>query len=162
MSRKRTGHGNTTIARKLYNSYGDRVERREWCKLVSPLGRLTQPWLSPASDSSHPLRFCATRASTPDRDADCESCVAPDSPNLSIVSTPGNNILPVANDLKCAPSLPPGQKVDSDVCVDRGCVTACQPELDPRLLTLFGSELAARIPHGRLSSSLMRRARLPP
>ena len=30
-----------------------------------------------------PVRFRATRASTPDRDADCESCVAPDSPNLS-------------------------------------------------------------------------------
>ena len=31
-----------------------------------------------------PLRFQATRASTPDLDADCESCVSPDSPNLSI------------------------------------------------------------------------------
>ena len=48
-----------------------------------PLGRRTQPFLSPASESSHPLRFRATQASTPDRDADCESCVAPDSPNLS-------------------------------------------------------------------------------
>ena len=54
-----------------------------WCKLASPLGRRTQPLLSPASESSHPLRFRATQASTPDRDADCESCVAPDSPNLS-------------------------------------------------------------------------------
>ena len=69
---------------KLYNWYDDRVERREWCKLASPLGHRTQPWLSPASESSHPLRFRATQASTPDRDADCESCVAPDSPNLSI------------------------------------------------------------------------------
>ena len=33
-----------------------------------------------------PLRFRATQASTPDRDADCESCVAPDSPiNLSYI-----------------------------------------------------------------------------
>ena len=67
----------------MYNWYGDRVERREWCKLASPLGRRTQPLLSPASESSGPLRFQATRASTPDLDADCESCVAPDSPNLS-------------------------------------------------------------------------------
>ena len=51
---------------------------------ASPLGRRTQPWLSPASESSHPLRFRATQAATTDRDADCESCVAPDSPNLSI------------------------------------------------------------------------------
>ena len=65
--------------------YDDRVERREWCKLASPLGHRTQLWLSPASDSSHSLRFRATQASTPDRDADCESCVAPDSPNLSII-----------------------------------------------------------------------------
>ena len=72
---------NTMIARKMYNWYGDRVERREWC---SPLGHRTQPWLSPASDLSQPLRFRATRASTPNLDADCESCVAPDSPNLSI------------------------------------------------------------------------------
>ena len=72
----------------MYNWYGDRVERREWCKLASPLGHRTQPWLSPASESSGPLRFQATRASTPDLDADCESCVAPaaDSPNLSNVS----------------------------------------------------------------------------
>ena len=76
----------TTIARKLYNWYDDRVEKHEWCKLASPLGRRTQPLLSPASESSHPLRFRATQASTPDRDADCESCVAPDSPNLSIVN----------------------------------------------------------------------------
>ena len=68
----------------MYNWYGDRVERREWCKFASPLGRRTQPLLSPASESSGPLRFQATRASTPDLDADCESCVAPDSPNLSI------------------------------------------------------------------------------
>ena len=68
----------------MYNWFGDRVERREWCKLVSPLGHRTQPLLSPASESSGPLRFQATRASTPDLDADCESCVVPDSPNLSI------------------------------------------------------------------------------
>ena len=61
-----------------------------WCKLASPLGRRTQPLLSPASESSHPLRFRATQASTPDRDADCESCVAPDSPNLSIVQNMRN------------------------------------------------------------------------
>ena len=57
------------------------------CKLASPLGHRTQPWLSPASESSHPLRFRATQASTPDRDADCESCVAPDSPNLSNIDS---------------------------------------------------------------------------
>ena len=45
------------------------------------------PWLSPASESSHPLRFGATQASTPDLDADCESGVAPDSPNLSNVKS---------------------------------------------------------------------------
>ena len=68
---------------KMYDWYSDRVERREWCKLASPLGYRTQPWLSPASESSQPLRFRATRASTPDLDVDCESCVVPDSPNLS-------------------------------------------------------------------------------
>ena len=67
----------------MYKWYGDRVERREWCRLASPLGHRTQPWLGPASESSGPLRFQATRASTPDFYADCESCVAPDSPNLS-------------------------------------------------------------------------------
>ena len=63
-----------------------------WCKLASPLGHQTQLLLSPASDSSEPLRFRATQASTPDRDADCESCVAPDSPNLSNISV---NVLTV-------------------------------------------------------------------
>ena len=73
---------NTTIAQRLYNSYGDRVERRECCKLDRPLGHRTQPWFSPASESSHPLRCRAKRASTPDRDVDYESCVVSDSPNL--------------------------------------------------------------------------------
>ena len=67
---------NTTIAQKLYNWYGDRVERREWCKLASPLGHQTQPWMSTASESSHPFRFCAKRASIPDLDADCVSRVS--------------------------------------------------------------------------------------
>ena len=44
---------------------------------------MRSPQLSPASESSQLFRFRATKASTPDLDADCESCVAPDSPNLS-------------------------------------------------------------------------------
>ena len=62
------------------------VERHESCKLASPLRHRTQSWLSCASDSSHPLRFLVKRAPIPDLDMNCESCVAPDSPNLSIVT----------------------------------------------------------------------------
>ena len=73
----------TTIARKTVQLVRW-SSRKAWVvQASSPLGHRTQPLLSPASESSHPLRFRATQASTPDRDADCESCVAPDSPNLS-------------------------------------------------------------------------------
>ena len=68
---------------ELYNWYDDQVERRESCKLASPLRHQTQPWLSCASESTHPLRFPAKQASTPDLVVNCESCVTPDSPNLS-------------------------------------------------------------------------------
>ena len=42
---------------KLYNWYGDQVERLEWCKLASLLGHRTQPWLSPASESSQTVEI---------------------------------------------------------------------------------------------------------
>ena len=70
----------------MYSWYGDRVERLESCKLASSLVHRTQSWLSRALDSSHPLRFRTQRASNPDLDVDCESCVALDSPNLSNAS----------------------------------------------------------------------------
>ena len=78
---------NMTIARKIVQLVRW-SSRKAWVvQACQSVGHRTQPWLSPASESSQPLRFRVTRASNPDLDADCESCVAPDSPNLSITWT---------------------------------------------------------------------------
>ena len=77
---------NTTITRNCTSGAVVEWKGVSGANFASPLGHRTQPWLSPSSESSQPLRFHAKRASTPDLDADCESCVAPDSPNPSIIS----------------------------------------------------------------------------